>query len=670
MPRKLVLGNGRMLLNFDAGLNIRDFYYPYVGQWNHIGGHKNSFGFWLESQFAWCDDPDWEYTTGYEKNCLVTRITGWHKKMEIGVEITDAVHYRDCFYLKRITVRNPYNYRRVAMLFFTHDFCIQESDIGDTAVYDPFLEAVYHYKRNFYFLANGRAQNRGLFQFTTGVKRFGGAEGTWRDAEDGILEGNPVAQGSVDSTIGLRLELPPNGEVTAYYWLVCGRNYQEARQLNQYVLDETPATLLRRIRAYWRNWLRASRLPQSNLPAGVLDLYRTSLLVTRTHIDHRGAIIAAADSDIMQFNRDHYAYAWPRDAAFVALAMINAGYPESTVPFLQFYADAITEDGYLLHKYNPDGTAGSSWHPWYVEGQMQLPVQEDETALVLIALWQHYRRERNLEFLLSLYRPLVEPAAEFIARYIDEEHDLPQASYDLWEEKRGIWTFTASAVYAALMAAARIAHLVADDGQAARYRNTAARIKQGILRYLYDPKAGHFIKGLLRQPDGSLVPDLTPESSVMGVFLFGLLLPHDPKMIGTVKHIENNLLNQHAGGLARYLGDRYFLAPSNEGLPGNSWVICTLWLAQWYIATARTLPELDKPLELLQWAAKVAGPTGILPEQINPTTGEHLSVSPLTWSHATLVETVGNYAKKYHQLNERLRCEIEPAAGPGLPGVG
>ncbi len=42
MPRPLVVGNGRLLVNFDDNLNIRDIYYPHVSQENHVLGHMSS----------------------------------------------------------------------------------------------------------------------------------------------------------------------------------------------------------------------------------------------------------------------------------------------------------------------------------------------------------------------------------------------------------------------------------------------------------------------------------------------------------------------------------------------------------------------------------------------------------------------------------------------------
>jgi len=69
---------------------------------------------------------------------------------------------------------------------------------------------VVHYKGARYFLAGGLAlEGEGLSQFAVGQKGYEGWEGTFKDAEDGLLSGNPIAQGSVDSVIGLSLRLPP-----------------------------------------------------------------------------------------------------------------------------------------------------------------------------------------------------------------------------------------------------------------------------------------------------------------------------------------------------------------------------------------------------------------------------------------------------------------------------
>src|SRR4029077_7081748 len=108
---------------------------------------------------------------------------------------------------------------------------------------------------------------------------------------------------------------------------------------------------------------------------------------------------------------------------------------------------------YLLHKYTPDGSLASSWHAWYRDGERQLPVQEDETGLVLGPVWRHYDRCRDTEWFSPLFRTLVVRAADWMVAYRDE-FGLPEPSWDLWEERRGFHAFTVAAVWAGLQAAA------------------------------------------------------------------------------------------------------------------------------------------------------------------------------------------------------------------------
>ncbi len=661
MPRPLVIGNGAMLVNFDLGANMRDLYYPYVGQLNHIQGNKNSMGIWVEDKFSWCDESGWERTLRYQKETLVTCVQLVNQELGLSLQINDFVHYNDNIYLKKIVVTNLTDRQREVRLFFTHDFSIDESEVGDTAVYEPKLGVVYHYKKGKYFMANGFSGTGGIYQYAIGTKRFRGAEGTWRDAEDGCLQGNPIAQGSVDSTISFRLNLMPNGKDTVYYWIAAGKNFQEARILNEYVLQRFPETILQSVEVYWRQWVNKINYDGITLPEDVMGLYKRSLLIIRTQVDKRGAVIAANDSDIMQYNRDHYSYCWPRDGAMVCHALILAGYPEMTKPFFKFCENALTSEGFLLHKYNPDGSVGSSWHPWIHKGQPQLPIQEDETALVLFALWKYYECTKDIEFVLLLYRSLIRPAANFIVKFMSEELNLPNESYDLWEERRGIFTFTASAVYGGLKASANFAELFADYLKAKVYQEAAGKVKNGILTHLYDESLNRFIRGVYVNKDGSLQKDFTLESSVYGVTKFGVLPPDDNWIESTMKTVESGLwVKTDVGGIARYTNDYYFQKSKDiANVPGNPWFICTLWIAEWYISKAKSADDLAKPLQILQWVTQHAMNSGILSEQIHPYTGEPLSVAPLTWSHSAYVFTVKTFINKMKELTCREVCSVQ-----------
>ena len=84
----------------------------------------------------------------------------------------------------------------------------------------------------------------------------------------------------------------------------------------------------------------------------------------------------------------------------------------------------------------------------------ELPVQEDETALVLWALWRHFQRFRDIEFIKPHYRGLIVRAANWLVAYRDKDSGLPLPSWDLWEERRGVLAWTVGATWGGLQAAA------------------------------------------------------------------------------------------------------------------------------------------------------------------------------------------------------------------------
>ncbi|MBV6713542.1 glycoside hydrolase family 15 protein [Paenibacillus chitinolyticus] len=651
MPRHFVVGNGKFLINLDEHSYMRDLYYPYVGQLNHIGGYHCRVGIWVDGAFSWLDAPEWQFQRAYVEDSLVTDVKATHPGLGVTLRIQDGVHQREDIFLKRIQITNHHSAVKEVRVFFNQDLVINETEVGDTAAYYPANHTVFHYKKDKYFMFNGSTGTDGIFQYTTGVKRFYNAEGTWRDAEDGHLMGNPISQGSVDSTISFRMYVPPSGDHTLYYWLSAGHTLEDVKKLDKYVKESHPGKLLDRVQIYWQRWVNKTERSFGDLSGEVIRLFKQSLLIVRTQTDVNGAIIAANDSDIMQSNRDHYSYMWPRDGALVAYSMSMAGHQAMMEPFYRFCANVISPEGYLHHKYNPDGTVGSSWHPYVHNGGEQLPIQEDETALVLFALWQDYKKHGNLELVQSLYRDLIRKAARFMSTYIDQELSLPKPSYDLWEERYGIYTFTASAVYGGLIAAANFCNLFGDEERSSRYRHTAEKIKNGILTHLWDEKDGRFARGLY-QKDGTWVRDMTLESSVYGIFEFGVLPADDDRVVRTMQANKNGLsIKTPVGGVARYHHDYYFQRSQDvDQVPGNPWIICTLWIAEWEIECAKTLADLETPRQTLEWVVNHQMESGILPEQLDPYNGDPVSVAPLTWSHATFVLAVVKYLSKYEHL--------------------
>jgi glucoamylase len=83
MPRNLPLGNGNMLVTFDHFYQIRDLYWPHVGQENHALGHPFRIGVWANDQFRWLDDSRWERSLRYLPETLVTDVGLIHSDLMI-----------------------------------------------------------------------------------------------------------------------------------------------------------------------------------------------------------------------------------------------------------------------------------------------------------------------------------------------------------------------------------------------------------------------------------------------------------------------------------------------------------------------------------------------------------------------------------------------------------
>lgn len=641
-----------MLIAFDKDSLLRELYFPHVGQENHVGGAYFRLGIWINGTFSWVPDG-WSVERRYLPDTLVTDVTLTGRGLKI--TINDVVDFQENIYLKKFHVQNLEADIKEVRLFLGQDFHIYGNDIGDTALFKPDISALIHYKGERYFLINILANNSfGVRHFATGKKGTGSLSGTWRDAEDGRLEGNPIAQGSVDSVLEIPLTLQGGASDVCYYWIACGKCGEEVKRLDHLVKKKTPESFFKRTSDYWKRWVDKDSLNYSLLPDKVARLYRQSLLICRTQMNNCGSIIAANDSDAIHYNQDTYSYMWPRDGALVANAFDLAGF-ESTQLFYQFCATIVEKEGFFLHKYTPTGAVASSWHPWVKENRPQLPIQEDETALVLFALWQHYDRFKNLEFVKPLYHSLIRKAADFMMNYRDLSTGLPLPSFDLWEERQGVLTFTVSAVFGGLMAAANFARLFGEMDVAKEYTQGAEAILNAMDRYLYLPEEKRFARMINFKKDGHLEVDKVIDASLFALFAFGAYSPDDPKVVSTMEQVFDKLqVKTASGGLIRYEDDPYYRY--QETGSSNPWVVTTLWYAQYLIARAKGKEDLTGAKNILEWVADRALPSGVLAEQIHPVTGEPLSVSPLTWSHATLITTVQRYMDKAIEIEKCPTC--------------
>lgn len=642
MTRHIVLGNGKLLVNIDKWLQVRDIYFPHVGQYNHLIGHAHRIAVLEDNNISWVNEESWNKELGYLNETLITDSKATNKSIKLELHFSENVYCEDDIFFRKIIIKNKSDYRRKLRLCFHHDFHLYGDGIGDTALYHPKHKAIVHYKRSSYFLIGLCAPNS---------KSIISDYNIGKDVEPGWnLPRNPIAQGSVDSILCTDLEIEGNGETTICYFMTAGKSFDEVFELAEKFTKKGIEVHLQHSQMCQKGWLATLKPDISVLDERMQQLYKRSLLVIKTQIDHEGAIVAANDSDNMQFNRDTYSYMWPRDGALVAIALIRAGYADMTKKFFEFCSDVLYEEGCLLHKYNPDKTLGSSWHPWVLNDKFSLPIQEDQTGLVLHALWIYYQSTKDREFIQRLYKKMIKPMGAFLSKY-RYANGLPKESFDLWEERRGIFTFTTSAVLAGLIASDKLGELMKDTTLCKECNEGYKIIKNSMISHLYNKEKGYFRRGVSFENE-QITYDDAIDSSAYGLFEFGVFDANDEKVASTMGKVREWLwLKTEIGGIARYYNDHYHQKSKElDKVPGNPWFICTLWYAKWLIKMAKNKEDLQEALKIINWTAEHALPTGIFPEQMHPNTGEPLSVSPLTWSHAEFVDAVTNYVEKYKKI--------------------
>jgi glucoamylase len=635
MGRSVMLSNGHMLVGLNESGLVHDFYYPYVGLDNLTTSRSihHNIGVWVNGKFSWIDDGSWAITTDFEEDALISSLNMFSESLGVELIFKDFVDSEYTAFCRYITINNKSGQNAEIRLFLHQAFQISRAGRGDTAMYVPNGNYLLDYKGWCSLLIYAQNELGQPFdQFAVGNYGIEDKEGTFRDAEDGILSGNLVEHGGVDSVVRCSAQLNAGGTTTVSYWVLAAESQFDAEIVHHMLLQQGLPKRLDLTRQHWRNWLVVGEDKINKIDERYRKLTKKSLLVIKSHIDRHGGVIASCDSSIYNYGKDYYSYVWPRDGALTMMPLIALGYTEEPKRFFEFCVDTVHPNGYMMHKYQPDRALGSTWHPLLHEHHPELAIQEDETAVVLYAIGMYLKTSGDKEFVKSLYQDLIKPAADFMSSYIDQATGLPHASYDLWEEHFATHTYTVAMTIAGLRTASYIAGEFGNTEDSHLWQQTADSIENNIGK-LFNDQLGYFRKSLMLLTDNNLEFDDTLDiSSGYGTMVFGILSSQTDK---TFAALESKLLNSSpSGGIARYEHDKYFL--SKDKYFGNPWIITTLWMAQYYIKKQQP----DKATKLIDWVASHASNSGMLSEQIDPETSDPVGVSPLVWSHANFVDTM------------------------------
>ncbi len=609
----MLSGNGRALLTIDERGGWEQLFYPHPGLHQQLQHAR--LGLYDEDQdrFTWVDQegpPPVEMTHLERTNICRSRL----ERMGLTLTVDNMVHPHLDMVIRRIQVNNPEDEDRKIRLFHYQNLHMAGPGYQETAYWDEERRSVTHYKRGYYFQLVGRPA---FDHFTCGEHTLKGLEGSYVDAEDGTLEGNQISHGAADSVVQWDMEVPADGLGEAHLLMLIGGSRRDVNEFYRGIEGRPPDIYTSETQRYWRNWTSNREIGLADdLSETAREVYERSLFVLQDCQAANGSIIASPDSRTLKWGGDSYCYCWWRDGAIITQALSEVNLHRNTVAFLRFAAKAQEDEGYFLHRHFPDGSVGSTWHPPPF-------LQVDQTASVIEAARYFYECSGMVDELLPSWG-LVRDAADFLMEFVDGQ-GLPRPSYDLWEEHKSVNTYTVATAIQGLRGAAEIGKAL---GKRSDFWDEASnRMHKVALDELWNPDKGAFYKSI--QPTDDAL-----DASVLLALQAGLLPPTHPRYEKIVDGIEDRLWVDGVGGIARYEGDQYY---GHE----NPWIICTLWLARCRLA----LGQQERCLELIEWAASQAGPTRLLPEQLDRETGEPTSVTPLVWSHSTFIETLNAYTR-------------------------
>jgi GH15 family glucan-1,4-alpha-glucosidase len=469
--------------------------------------------------------------------------------------------------------------------------------------------------------------------------------------------GTHVAVAGPDA-LAMYADVPLIGEdhsTVAEFWIGPGERVGfEIAYFRSYEQQAGPSDVvaaLHRTDSYWRDWARTCSYAGPSRDAVV-----RSLLTLKALTDVRtGAVLAAPTTSLPEelggVRNWDYRYCWLRDATFVLVALLNAGYEEEAFAWRAWLLRAVAGNpsqiqilyGLRGERHVPEFDA-----PWLRGYADSRPVRIGNAAAAQLQL-DVYGEVADVMY--QAHRAGLPPDADewalTSAVVAAVEQRWTEADYGLWEVRGERRHFVHSKVLAwvAFDRAITAIERFGLDGPADRWRALRARIHAEVCAHGYDPGRATFT-----QSYGSRELD----AATLLLPLVGFLPPDDPRIVGTVRAVERELMVD--GFVRRYTQP----TAATDGLPPGegAFYACGFWLADNYVLQNRRADARA----LFDRLIGTANDVGLLSEEYDVQRKRLVGNFPQAFSHVGLVNTAYNLVGDLKPADQR-RGEAD-AAGP------
>jgi GH15 family glucan-1,4-alpha-glucosidase len=379
---------------------------------------------------------------------------------------------------------------------------------------------------------------------------------------------------------------------------------------------------------FWRGWSGKAKL------SGRWKKPVLRSLITLKALSYRptGGLVAAVTTSLPEQiggtrNWD-YRYCWLRDATFVLLAFLNAGYTEEANAWQNWLVRAIagTPDQFQTMY----GVAGErrldEWEiPWLPGFENSAPVRVGNGAATQLQIDVYGE-------IADAFTQAARGGLPPVPRRSEIRDVFLSHLAKIWREPdEGIWEirgprrhFVHSKVMAwvAFDRAWRAAeHRGEKVAHWRRWKRCADAIRKEVLTKGVDRKRHCFVQ--CYETDHL-------DASLLMIPIVGFLPASDRRMKNTVKQIEKRLM--HKG-----LVQRYETGSGVDGLPPGegAFLACSFWLVDNYAMSG----QRRKALALFNKLTKLANDVGLLSEEYDPVAKRMLGNFPQAFSHVALVNS-------------------------------